>query len=90
MKVAGADGILRRLMDTVSKGGTYLLNNLNRGLGLPDGYPFVLSTPVIEKLRFVNETVEEYHGRQPAASATGGAGRSEPCTPSTSTPTPAR
>ena len=37
---------------------TYVLNNLNRGLGLPDGYPFVLSSPAIEKLRFVHETVE--------------------------------
>jgi hypothetical protein len=36
---------------------TYVLNNLNRGLGLPDGYPFVLSTPAIDKLRFVHETV---------------------------------
>jgi hypothetical protein len=36
---------------------TYLLNNLNRGLGMPDGYPFVLSTPAVEKLRFVHETV---------------------------------
>lgn len=36
---------------------TYVLNNLNRGLGLPDGYPFVLSEPVIEKLRFIHETV---------------------------------
>jgi hypothetical protein len=36
---------------------TYVLNNLNRGLGLPDWYPFVLSEPVIEKLRFVHETV---------------------------------
>jgi hypothetical protein len=36
---------------------TYLLNNLNRGLGLADGYPFVLSTPVIDKLRFVHETI---------------------------------
>jgi len=36
---------------------TYLLNNLNRDLGLPDGYPFVLSEPVIEKLRFVHETI---------------------------------
>jgi hypothetical protein len=36
---------------------TYVLNNLNRGLGMPDGYPFVLSTPVIEKLRFVHEIV---------------------------------
>jgi hypothetical protein len=32
---------------------TYMLNNLTRGLGLADAYPFVLSAPVIEKLRFV-------------------------------------
>jgi hypothetical protein len=38
---------------------TYLLNNLNRGLGLPDGYPFVLSTPVIEKLRFVHDGIAQ-------------------------------
>lgn len=38
---------------------TYLLNNLNRGLGLPDAYPFVLSPPVVEKLRFVHETIKE-------------------------------
>jgi hypothetical protein len=36
---------------------TYVLNNLNRGLGLPDGYPFVVSPPVVEKLRFVHEVV---------------------------------
>jgi hypothetical protein len=36
---------------------TYVLNNLNRGLGLPDGYPFVLSDPAIEKLRFVHQAV---------------------------------
>lgn len=36
---------------------TYVLNNLNRGLGLPDGYPFVLSATAIEKLRFVHDTV---------------------------------
>ncbi|MEJ1964953.1 MAG: putative zinc-binding metallopeptidase [Gammaproteobacteria bacterium] len=36
---------------------TYVLNNLNRGLGLLDGYPFVLSEPVIEKLRFIHETI---------------------------------
>jgi hypothetical protein len=41
---------------------TYLLNNLNRGLGLADGYPFVLSTPVIEKLRFVHETTSRRRG----------------------------
>lgn len=38
---------------------TYLLNNLNRGLGLPDGYPFVLSKAAIDKLRFVHETIAE-------------------------------
>lgn len=32
---------------------TYILNNLSRGLGLKDGYPFVLSPMTIEKLRFV-------------------------------------
>jgi hypothetical protein len=36
---------------------TYMLNNLNRGMGLADGYPFVLSTPAVEKLRFVHELV---------------------------------
>jgi hypothetical protein len=38
---------------------TYVLNNLNRGLGQPDGYPFVLSAPAIAKLRFVHETIAE-------------------------------
>jgi hypothetical protein len=36
---------------------TYVLSNLNRGLGLQDAYPFPLSTPAIEKLRFVHEVV---------------------------------
>jgi hypothetical protein len=36
---------------------TYVINNLNRGMGLPDAYPFVLSTPAIDKLRFVHETI---------------------------------
>jgi hypothetical protein len=36
---------------------TYLLNNLSRGLGLGDSYPFVLSAAVVEKLRFVHDTV---------------------------------
>lgn len=40
----------------------YLLNNLNRGLGLPDGYPFVLSAPEVDKLRFVHETVASAGG----------------------------
>ena len=35
----------------------FVLNNLNRSLGLADGYPFVLSAPVIEKLRFTHESI---------------------------------
>jgi hypothetical protein len=38
---------------------TYVLNNLNRGLGLADAYPFVLSTMAIEKLRFIHDTVSK-------------------------------
>lgn len=45
---------------------TYVMNNLNRGLGLPDGYPFVVSPPVVEKLRFIHETVVNF---RPAPSA---------------------
>lgn len=39
---------------------TYVLNNLSRGLGLPDSYPFVLSTPAIRKLHFIHATIDEY------------------------------
>jgi hypothetical protein len=38
---------------------THMLNNLNRSLGLRDAYPFVLSTPVIEKMRFVDQVIAE-------------------------------
>jgi hypothetical protein len=36
---------------------TYLLNSLNRGLGLADPYPFVLTDAVVAKLRFIHEVV---------------------------------
>jgi hypothetical protein len=36
---------------------TYVLNNLNRGLGMADAYPFVLSPTVVAKLRFVHTVV---------------------------------
>ena len=36
---------------------TYMLNNLNRGLGIGDAYPFVLSKPAVEKMRFVHEVI---------------------------------
>jgi hypothetical protein len=37
---------------------TVALNSLNRSMGLPDLYPFVLSDLAIEKLRFVHDTIE--------------------------------
>ncbi|WP_428306783.1 zinc-binding metallopeptidase family protein [Lacipirellula sp.] len=38
---------------------TYVLNSLNRGMGLKDMYPFVLSQPAIEKLRFIHRVCTE-------------------------------
>jgi hypothetical protein len=36
---------------------TYALNEVNRGMGQPDLYPFVLSGPALEKLRFVHQVL---------------------------------
>jgi len=36
---------------------TYVLNSLNRSLGMPDGYPFTLAPPVIGKLHFVHNVI---------------------------------
>ncbi len=36
---------------------TYALNSLSRGLGVADVYPFVVSAPAVEKLRYVHEIV---------------------------------
>ena len=36
---------------------TYVLNNLNRGLGNDDAYPFVLSAPAMQKLHLVHDVV---------------------------------
>ena len=37
---------------------TYALNEMNRGMGLPDVYPFVLSNPALDKLRFCHDIVQ--------------------------------
>jgi hypothetical protein len=37
---------------------TFALNSLNRGMGLLDAYPFVLSEPAITKLRFVHDVID--------------------------------
>ncbi len=36
---------------------TYVLNSLNRSVGMPDSYPFTLSPPVQDKLHFVHKVV---------------------------------
>ena len=36
-----------------------LINNLNRAVGQPDAYPFILTPRVIEKLAFINELVHQ-------------------------------
>jgi hypothetical protein len=38
---------------------TLALNSINRSMGLKDLYPFVLSAPVIEKLRFIHQVIVE-------------------------------
>ena len=38
---------------------TYLLNRLNRGLGVADAYPLVLSPVVVNKSRFVYDTITQ-------------------------------
>ena len=38
---------------------TYVLNNLNRGMGLADAYPFVLPGPTIGEIHFVHDTVQK-------------------------------
>jgi hypothetical protein len=44
---------------------TYVLNNLNRCMGLQDAYPFVLAPPVLEKLRLIHEVVRGPEGLTP-------------------------
>ncbi len=39
---------------------TFAMNSLNRAMGSPDLYPFVLSPTVVTKLAFVHDVV---HGR---------------------------
>ena len=36
---------------------SYMLNNLHRSLGMPDGYQFTLGETVIGKLRFVHDLI---------------------------------
>ena len=49
---AGFDSLMARWFPL-----TYVLNSLNRSLGMPDGYPFTLPPPVVDKLRFVHRVI---------------------------------
>ncbi|MPN18010.1 hypothetical protein SDC9_165368 [bioreactor metagenome] len=42
---------------------TLLHNSLNRSLGHGDAYPFAISGPAWDKLRFVHETISSYRSR---------------------------
>ncbi|MBK4734585.1 zinc-binding metallopeptidase family protein [Noviherbaspirillum pedocola] len=44
---------------------SYVLNSLNRSVGMPDAYPFTLSTPVLEKLGFIHEVILQHRAQQP-------------------------
>jgi hypothetical protein len=46
---------------------TLALNSLNRSMGMKDVYPFVLTAPVLEKLRFVHERVQAERQERVAA-----------------------
>jgi hypothetical protein len=48
---------------------TFAVNSINRSMGLPDLYPFVLAPPVIVKLAFLHRLMEAR--RHPPARATG-------------------
>jgi len=36
---------------------SFVMNSLNRSLGLKDSYPFVINEAVKEKLKFIHETI---------------------------------
>jgi len=71
------DAIAFRDFDSLSEGWqavTLTLNNMSRSMGLPDAYPFVVSRPVQDKLRFIHQLIHERpespksHRRTPASS----------------------
>lgn len=48
---------------------TIALNELNRSMGVPDAYPFVLSPTVITKLRFVHQVLDPMQKTMPKEEA---------------------
>jgi hypothetical protein len=62
-----------------------VLNSLNRSIGMPDSYPFKLSTPVLEKLEFVHKVVRDQMGKPSLAAqaAQAAAAAAAPAVPAT-------
>jgi hypothetical protein len=58
---------------------TLALNSLDRSMGHPDSYPFVLSDPALKKLRFVHEVVAEVH--RPTTAGQTAARQNDACAP---------
>jgi len=58
--LSGSEGIdeLLRIWDSLA----VTLNELNRSLGLRDAYPFVVTPPIAEKLRFVDSAIRYSRG----------------------------
>lgn len=46
---------------------TVIMNELNRSMGAPDAYPFVLSPTAIDKLRFVHRVINARRSASPAS-----------------------
>jgi hypothetical protein len=67
---------------------TYVLNSLNRSLGVPDGYPFTLSPTVVAKLEFVHRVIDAAARERTAPAPSASTSGSTPA--STSKPTPSR
>ncbi len=61
---AGMDAILQAWLPL-----TYAVNSLNRTMGQPDLYPFVLNPPVVEKLGFIHRLMGGDINRQAGAAA---------------------
>jgi hypothetical protein len=43
---------------------TFAMNSMNRSMGMPDLYPFILAPPAIVKLTFVHERIHAHRGRR--------------------------
>jgi hypothetical protein len=36
---------------------SFAINSLNRSMGIPDAYPFVVSPAVVEKMKFIHRLI---------------------------------